>query len=435
LMELINLEQKFIKNLKAYTEKLNEKVNNLQAFIESVDYGVNQSLEEREKYLSNPLNAFSLMRRTHEDLPKWHNYTKQVIGLEELYTMDEIMAQSPDETEMKDALQGMNRLEEIYNLEAIDLAKGHLLDKKHNIQLSIRDCVALGNDKFKKKDYPRASMWFRVAIKHEPEIHSNIINYILGDPMDKLHLKYAKAILVYAIMKSNPKQSLENAEETADEAMTSASLSDLKSLITEVLSHSDQSIISEMAENKTAPTDYELGCRGLFPLRKDLFCRYNFYTTPFLRIAPLKQEILSLDPLISMFHEVLPKNHLLDLEQNLNITTQSKKYKRRITKIFSQRITDITGLHFSKRDQINIYNYGLENQAEIHYNSKNLRGPVGAILFFISDDIQGGATVFPKLKVSVFPKKGSSLVWYDIKDDGNLDPRTTHSICPVLEGN
>lgn len=31
LMELIKLEQQFIMNLKAYTEKLNEKVTNLQA--------------------------------------------------------------------------------------------------------------------------------------------------------------------------------------------------------------------------------------------------------------------------------------------------------------------------------------------------------------------------------------------------------------------
>lgn len=31
LMDLIKLEQKFVMNLKAYTEKLIEKVNNLQA--------------------------------------------------------------------------------------------------------------------------------------------------------------------------------------------------------------------------------------------------------------------------------------------------------------------------------------------------------------------------------------------------------------------
>lgn len=172
----------------------------------------------------------------------------------------------------------------------------------------------------------------------------------------------------------------------ADGAMKKANLSDLKSLITELLSQSDQEIIRDMAANKTSPTDYELGCRGSFPLENKLFCQYNFYTTPFLRIAPLKQELLSLDPFISMFHDVLHENEIVFLKEDLKNTIKSKKYKKNITNRLSKRLTDITGLHFSNRDQININNYGLENQAEVHYNYKDIKGPVGGILLFVSKD-------------------------------------------------
>jgi len=45
-----------------------------------VGYELHRSLNEKVQYVSNPINAFSLLRRTHEDLPKWHEYFKEAIG-------------------------------------------------------------------------------------------------------------------------------------------------------------------------------------------------------------------------------------------------------------------------------------------------------------------------------------------------------------------
>jgi len=39
----------------------------------------NRSPKEKEEFISNPLNAFSLIRRTSEDLPKWYTYFKDSI--------------------------------------------------------------------------------------------------------------------------------------------------------------------------------------------------------------------------------------------------------------------------------------------------------------------------------------------------------------------
>lgn len=46
----------------------------------------------------------------------------------------------------------------------------------------------------------------------------------------------------------------------------------------------------------------------------------------------------------------------------------------------------------------------------------------------------GGATVFPCLNVSVWPKKGLGLVWYDLKLNGAYERRSLHAACPVLKG-
>lgn len=39
--------------------------------------------------------------------------------------------------------------------------------------------------------------------------------------------------------------------------------------------------------------------------RRNLKCRYNHHNSPFLIIAPLKEEMLSLTPKVSIFREVL----------------------------------------------------------------------------------------------------------------------------------
>ncbi|KAH8286888.1 hypothetical protein KR018_006931, partial [Drosophila ironensis] len=429
LSNLLELEQKFISNLRAYTDKLTKKINTLQTFLNSIDYGVNQSLEEREKFVSNPLNAFALMRRTHHDLPKWHNYIQEVVGTEELRALQDIVDQAPKKNDMKDVLEEMQRLEEVYDLKATDLAKSRLHDKKYHIQLSIRDCVALGDYKMKIKDYSRASMWYRMALNNKPENHGDIINTILGNPLNGVGLKFAKSLLTYAIMSSNPTESMKQAEALADESIKKSDYSDLKTLITDMLTISDEEIDRQMTESRPAPTNYEMGCRGLYPKRKDLFCKYNSERTPFLKIAPLKEETISQDPYIAMFHEVLYGDEIFKLKQQVNTSSSVRK------KVY-QRIKDMTGLVYSIKDPIKWTNFGVQNQGEFHFKyTLNSRGPVGAIMFFASDDLLGGATIFPALNISIFPKKGSSLIWSSVNENGNYDPRMEHSICPVLKGN
>ena len=46
----------------------------------------------------------------------------------------------------------------------------------------------------------------------------------------------------------------------------------------------------------------------------------------------------------------------------------------------------------------------------------------------------GGETYFPNIRLSVKPKTGRALMWYNILEDGSIDPSTFHEGRPIPRG-
>jgi hypothetical protein len=54
--------------------------------------------------------------------------------------------------------------------------------------------------------------------------------------------------------------------------------------------------------------------------------------------------------------------------------------------------------------------------------------------FFQLSEVKGGATVFPRSAISLWPQKGSAAFWWNLDRSGTGDENTRHGACPVLYG-
>ncbi|XP_068140891.1 prolyl 4-hydroxylase subunit alpha-2 [Drosophila tropicalis] len=211
----------------------------------------------------------------------------------------------------------------------------------------------------------------------------------------------------------------------------------------------------------------ELGCRGQLkaPSKRSLFCSYNLTTTPFLRLAPFKTEQISLDPFILLFHNAIYDNEISyftkvrrkDMREahTDNYTTPNKEYRIMQVKVYEgigdkmdktllERLEDISGLIAGNKSELAAGNYGLGSYFPEHSDYRDIKvspqlnetgDRLATILFYLSDVEQGGQTIFPLANVTVQPKKGSALFWFNLHNDGEPNIKSLHGVCPIIEGN
>ncbi|KAF2887683.1 hypothetical protein ILUMI_18490 [Ignelater luminosus] len=101
----------------------------------------------------------------------------------------------------------------------------------------------------------------------------------------------------------------------------------------------------------------------------------------------------------------------------------------------------MTGLNMKSAEKLQVVNYGVGGYYRTHHDfqpntaRKSANGSrIATVLIYMSNVEQGGATVFPLLNVTIWPKKGTAAVWYNLDSYGNNNNITLHAACPVLLG-
>ena len=113
--------------------------------------------------------------------------------------------------------------------------------------------------------------------------------------------------------------------------------------------------------------------------------------------------------------------------------------------LYPRKANHLTGLNMETSEELQVSNYGIGGHYEPHFDfarkeEKNAFASLGTgnriatWLMYESDVEQGGATVFPHLGISLKPKKGSVVFWYNLLANGEGDEMTRHAACPVLAG-
>jgi len=202
---------------------------------------------------------------------------------------------------------------------------------------------------------------------------------------------------------------------------------------------------------------------------KKLKCRLSHGFHPFMILAPLKEEELFLSPKIVIYYDVLSADETATVKalssprfrratvqnyktgelETANYRISKTAWLRReedfrIEQIY-QRVGDTTGLNMETSEELQVSNYGIGGHYEPHFDfarreetnaftSLGTGNRIATWLFYISDVDQGGATVFPDIGLTLWPKKGAAVFWYNLYKNGEGDVRTRHAACPVLAG-
>ena len=97
-------------------------------------------------------------------------------------------------------------------------------------------------------------------------------------------------------------------------------------------------------------------------------------------------------------------------------------------------------------EMFQVANYGIGGQYTKHWDAAGEGGPIHdgfdeegdriqTFMAYLSDVEAGGATAFPMLGMSVWPKKGDAITWYNMQANGQQDKLMAHGGCPVIKGN
>lgn len=461
LEQLIETETYLIKNLESYAKELEEKLLVIRSVIASLRAENDKAQKNPGYYVSIPTNVFSLVRRLHKDWTYLDIYMTQSVGQEQTKALHEYWSHLPKEDDWGEAVNAISRLQDTYDLKAEDLTSGIINGKKYDTKLSALDCYAMGFELFGRKDYIGAGFWLYSAINSYEE---NALLRLYDLSRAKIMELYAETLL---------RQSRYQDALTMINVVLSLSSpkpnSELQRRKNDVELHIKTYNPQPVKHPKNAPSFYQLGCRGAFANQQSkLYCVYNTTTTAFLKLAPLKMEILSLDPYLVIFHDVMSDEEIVTLQlmarpvlRRATVYSEERKLSEvvagrtskfawfyddtnEVTTRVNKRIEDMTGFELTGSEMLQVMNYGLGGHYATHFDFFNvsltadivaMQGDRKAtVLFYMTDVDQGGATVFPNLRTAVFPKKGTAVMWYNLNNRFEGDYKTLHAGCPVIVG-
>lgn len=271
--------------------------------------------------------------------------------------------------------------------------------------------MAIGNYNYELKNFTKAAIWYHLALR-PPKLEPNTKLYTeaLGKPTRGLRYKFARAVQIHgnyffqlqvilciphsylhilAALIRNPSRNYTELIKEVDEVIEKTSSIDLENYVRAQLAKDIQELISEQVTLQPEATSHYLGCRGLFRKHKKLRCRYNFTTSPFLRLAPLKMEEISRDPYIVMYHSVISDREIEDMKRltvdmknglsgplrrnqtnDVEIIARSKALLEAspFRELINQRIADMTGFEQPELPALVLVNYGLGTYFLPHYD-------------------------------------------------------------------
>ena len=107
-----------------------------------------------------------------------------------------------------------------------------------------------------------------------------------------------------------------------------------------------------------------------------------------------------------------------------------------------KRISEITNTPVENGEGLQVLKYEVGEEYKLHFdffptnkvdNSKGGQR-IGTFLLYLNDVEAGGETVFPKVGLSIVPKKGAAVYFHYGNSKDQVDRKTLHASIPVSNG-
>jgi prolyl 4-hydroxylase len=498
LERLLDTEKTIAHLLDNYILTENQRLAKLQAFKDNYERIHRIASKDSQTYLSNPVNAYLLVKRLTTD---WKTVENLVVtgpaeagraAIANLTSSVDTATSFPSAEDLSGAADALIRLQDTYKLDTSSIARGqittqysHDLESRHDkfisndLELTAGDCLELGRHAYNMGDHYHTILWMKEARQRLSEEklktadEAEILEYLAfstfkeGNIEEALDLTYQ----LLAVAPDHPR-AVGNRDYYVNQINTEAAKKrgDDGEVIMDAFVKAAKSGPKEETEREI----YEGLCRGekRMPLQTQSKLKCFYWDTkhaPYLTLMNIKVEEAFKKPQLLVFYDVMSDQEIQIVKEMSGprlrrATVQNSKTgeletaKYRIGKSawlsdseheaihrVNKRIEYITGLTTKTAEELQVVNYGIGGHYDCHYDFarkeetnafKNLGtgNRIATWLNYMSDVEAGGATVFPELGVTIWPQKGSAAFWYNLHKSGEGDMLTRHAACPVLVG-
>ncbi|XP_054925096.1 prolyl 4-hydroxylase subunit alpha-2-like isoform X3 [Dermacentor andersoni] len=393
MKDLMSLERRLVSKVGDFLHRMETKLDHLRSFLN--DYYETRATKDRkltpssteheyDTRMASRIDPYNTIKRLSVDwneivhhfrVPDWTEIEKLMMESNDTF---------PRPSDLLDAGEALVLIQKIYRLNPTDMTKGVIMGHKATSQLTARDCLYFGQLLYSKSDFEDATKWFeealaRLSLEKQPSIPAKTVHDYLNSSLEQLE----------------------------EEQRTGTVLPKVPSV--------------EMPLVEGYFEAYNDLCRG-DKLRnateeKDLRC-YLSVPHPYFRIGPVKMEVMSVDPYIVQFYDVIWPKEI-----------------RAIRSIGDPMYNSYgPGGHYLPHHDYMLAGLTEEQLEQVDEDQIKIGDRIATFMFYLSDVSLGGMTAFPYAKASVPPRMGSAAFWYNMRDDGSYDVRTLHGGCSVLHG-
>ncbi|XP_057374183.1 prolyl 4-hydroxylase subunit alpha-1-like isoform X2 [Daphnia carinata] len=483
LANTFRLEQQVVNVLGELVAQTEAKLGIIRQYLKDYESVVEEKAASEEEFMErvagNPIHAYRLMKRLYFD---WQTVEKEIKTdnwRNALRRLEQVRmgAKFPKEEDFFGAAQALVRLQDTYELNMTQLARGNLWGRQTRAELTAQDCLFMGKHAFNAGAYARAVEWFEES-------------YILAGQENNRTLRQDQVMefIQHAInMHDDTLQQTKKRHPMAVLSHTNSFRLPLKEKSagvqrSEIIRSRKYNVGKHITDQDDA-TNFNALCRGETLLNDkvlaQLKCWYDSRRQPYFLLMPIKIEQNSMEPAIYTFHDVLSDDEIETIKELAkpllarsmvqgrtgaghevsNVRTSKTAWLAEglhpLLNRLTRRISLITGLKTNpihdEAELLQVANYGIGGHYAPHHDylmkgkadfelgqmppqERAMGDRISTFMFYLNDVERGGSTAFPRAGVAVKPVRGGAAFWFNLKRSGKPDPLTLHGACPVLLG-